>query len=90
MYRRVNPTGMLTRLECNVSAAGLHVAYAERRKKYSILFIFSLFCDYTSLEYVRIHVIYRVSQSEYVIRLLVAAPQEYLNIYSTHRAAGHL
>ena len=39
-----------------------------------------------SLEDVRIHVIYRVNPSEYGIRILVAAPQEYVNIYSTRRA----
>jgi len=45
----------------------------------------SLFCDYIHLEYVRIHVIYRVKQAEYVIHILAGAPQEYVNIYSTHR-----
>jgi len=38
------------------------------------------------LEYVRIHVIYRVDQAEYGIHIRVVAPQEYVNIYSTHRA----
>jgi len=41
------------------------VEYAERGK-YGILFLCSLFCDYFNLEYVRLHLIYRV----------VAAPQE--------------
>jgi len=35
----------------------LHVEYAEREKSYEILFVFSLFCEYIHLEYVRIHVI---------------------------------
>jgi len=38
-----------------------------------------------SLAYARIHVIYRVNRSEYIIRILIAAPQEYVNTYSTHR-----
>jgi hypothetical protein len=32
-----------------------------------------------NLEYVRVHVVYRVNYAEYVIRMLVAAPQEYAN-----------
>jgi len=43
--------------------------------------MFSLFCEYNHLEYVRIHVIYR----EYGIHIRVVAPQEYVNIYSTSR-----
>ena len=68
-------------------ASSLHVEYAERGKEYGILFIFSLFCEYIHLEYVRIHVIYRVNQAEHVIRIRVFAPQEYVNIYSTRRAS---
>jgi len=63
----------------------LDVEYAERGKEYGILFIFSLFCEYVHLEYVRIRVIYRVKQSEYGIPILVVATQEYVNIYSTCR-----
>jgi len=37
------------------------------------------------LEYVRVHVIYRVDQAEYVIHVLVVAPQEYVIICSTRR-----
>jgi len=47
--------------------------------------MFSLFCEYIWLEYLRIHVIYRVNQAEYGIHILVVAPQEYVNIYSTRR-----
>jgi len=39
----------------------LPVEYAERGKEYGILFTFSLFCEYVHLEYVRIHVVYRVN-----------------------------
>jgi len=53
--------------------------------KYGILFIFSLFYEYSNLEYVHIHVIYRVHQAEYGIHILVAASQEYVNTYSTRR-----
>jgi len=63
----------------------LHVEYAERGKEYGILFIFSLCCEYVHLEYERIRVIYRVNQAENVIHILMAASQEYVNIYSTRR-----
>jgi len=43
------------------------------------------FCEYIHLEYIRIHAIYRVNQAEYVIHILVVAPQEYVSINSTHR-----
>jgi len=48
-----------------------------------ILFIFSLFCEYMTLEYVRVYVMYRVDQAECVICILVATSQEYVNTYST-------
>jgi len=35
--------------------------------------------EYSNLEYVHIHVIYRVHQAEYGIHVLVAASQEYVN-----------
>jgi len=57
----------------------LHIEHAERGKQYGILFLFSLFCEYIHLEYVRIHVIYRVTRAEYVIRIRMAASQEYVN-----------
>jgi len=63
----------------------LHVEYTERSIQSGILFIFSLFYEYGNLEYVHIHVIYRVNQAEYVIRIRVAASQECVNIYSTRR-----
>jgi len=63
----------------------LHVEYAERRRKYDFLSIFSLVCEYSNLEYVWVPVIYRVNQAEYVIRILAAASQEYVNTHSTRR-----
>jgi len=51
----------------------------EQNKK--ILFLFSLFGEYTNLEYVRIHVIRRVNRAEYAIRIPMAAPQEYVKTY---------
>jgi len=42
----------------------LRLEYAERGKEYGIPFIFSLFCEYTNLEYGRIYVIYRINQAE--------------------------
>jgi len=59
------------------------VEYAGGRIKYGILFIFSLFHEHSNLEYVHIHVICRVHQAEYVIRVRVAASQKYVNTYST-------
>ena len=57
----------------------LHVEYAGERIQYGILFIFSLLHEYSNLESVHSHAIYRVHQAEYIIRVLVAAPQEYVN-----------
>jgi len=70
------------------AVVGLHVEYAERGNKHGIIFIFSLFCENLHLEYVRIHVNYRVNQAEYVVHILAVAPQEYVNIYSTRRVVG--
>jgi len=69
-----------------MTAVVLHVECAGGRTKYGILFIFSLFYEYSNLEYVHIHVIYRANQAEYGIRIRVAASQEYVNTYSTRRA----
>jgi len=63
----------------------LHVEYAERKRKYGILFISSLFREYINLEYVRVPVIYSDKQAEYGIHIIVVAPQEYVNMYSTRR-----
>jgi len=41
-----------------------------------ILYRFRLFCEYIHLDYVRIHVVYRVTQAEYAICIAVAAPLE--------------
>jgi len=49
----------------------LHVEYAERGIVYRILFILSLFYECIHLEYVRIHVIYKVNKAEYVIHVRV-------------------
>jgi len=68
------------------NARTLRVEYAERGNESSILFLFSLFCEYIHLEYVRIHDMHRDNQVEYVIHILVVAPQEYVNIDSTRNA----
>jgi len=47
--------------------------------------MFSLFCEYIHLECVHVHVVYRVNQAEYMIHILVVAPHEYVNTYSTPR-----
>jgi len=72
--------GPLTALAARGRGIGmisLHVEHAERGRKYGILFIFNLFCEYINVEYVRVPVIYRVNQVEYGIHILVAASQEY-------------
>jgi len=56
--------------------------------KNGILFIFSLFYEYSNLEYVHFDVIHRVNQAEHGIRIRVVTPQEYVNIYSTCRDTG--
>ena len=45
----------------------------------------SLLCEYSHLEYERIHVIHRDNQADYVIRVPVGVPQEHVNICSTRR-----
>ena len=67
----------------------LYVEYAKRGNEYGILFMFSLFCESIHLDYVRIHVIYRGNQAEHVIHILVVAPQEYVNVYSTRMIHTH-
>ena len=57
------------------------------KKKIRDPFLFNLFYEYINLAYVRVPVIYRVHQAEYVIHILVAASQEYANTYSTRRVA---
>jgi len=65
---------------------GAYVLNMRRdRNKYVLLFMIRLFCEYMNLEYIHVHVIYRVDQAEWVIRIIVAAPQEYVNTYSTRR-----
>jgi len=49
--------------------------------------MFSPFYVYSNLEYEHVPVKYRVHQAEYGIHTLMAAPQEYVNIYSTRRVA---
>jgi len=74
----------------------LRVEYAKRRNKYGIRFILSLFYEYIHLEYVHVHVIYRVDQAEYVSHILMAVLQEYVNAYPTCRvvllrtSSGHI
>ena len=46
-----------------------------------ILFLSSLFHEYSNLECVRVPVKYGIDQTEYVIRILVAVSQEYVNTY---------
>jgi len=70
-----------------VCGSCLHVEYTERGKEYGIIFILSLFCENSHLEYIRIYVKYRVHQAEYVVHVVVVASQEYLNIYSTSRVS---
>ena len=54
------------------------------------IFMFSLFYEYSNLEYVRISVKYKVMQAEYGTRILMAASQEYVNTDSTRRLPTRL
>jgi len=63
----------------------LHVEYAERRRKYGILFIFRPVYEYSNLEYEHVPVEYRLHQAENGIHIRVAASQVYVNTYSTRR-----
>ena len=45
-------------------------AYMLNTRNEENITFFCLFCEYIQLEYVRIHVIYRVHESEYGIRIL--------------------
>ena len=49
---------------------------------------FAWFMNTVPLNMYRVPVIDRVCQAEYVIRIRVAAPQEYVNTYSTCRGSG--
>ena len=47
----------------------------------------SLLYEYSNLEYIRIYVIYRVTEAAYVICIRMTAPREYVNTYSTRRVS---
>ena len=86
-HEESTPPPHLTTIEGGASTvrAILHVKNAERGRKYGILFIFNLVCEYINLAYVRVPVVYRVDQVEHRIHILVVASQEYVNAYSTRR-----
>jgi len=67
----------------------LHVEYAIRRINDGIIFTSSLFYKYSSLESVRVPIQCRVHQAEYVIHILVAVSQVYVNTFSTCRFSVH-
>jgi len=69
--------------------ASRHVDTRSAEKKYRIIFMFGLLYEYSSLEYERIYVMFRVTQAEYDTRILMAASQECVNTYSTPRTATH-
>ena len=48
----------------------------------------NLFYEYSNLECLLFHDVYRVTQAEYVIRILMAASQEYVNTYSSCRLSA--
>jgi len=93
LYLSILPTSFLTWGRVNADRTAvlradpptLYVEYAGGRTKYGILFIFSLFSEYSNIEYVHIHVIYRVYQVEYIICIPVTASQEHANTVSTRR-----
>jgi len=71
---------MNTRVGFTLNPKPPYMLNTRSAKKNQILLIFSLFREYSNLVYVRFHVLYRVDQAEYVICILVAAPQEYVNM----------
>ena len=80
--------GGLKRTEYQVKAryqVRANACYAGERTYHCILFIFSPICEYIHLAYVRVHVIYRANQAEYIIHIRAVVPQEYVNTYSTCR-----
>jgi len=82
-FIRVNPTNVKS-IKKKPSLGPQNGKWLKRAS--CILFMFSLFCEYIHLEYVRIHGIYRVDQAECGIHILVVAPQEYVQreTYHTH------
>jgi len=52
---------------------------------HTYIYTYMQFCECINLEYVRMHVIYRVHQAEHAICTLMAASPEYVNTYSTSR-----
>jgi len=66
----------------------LHVEYVERRTNYSFLFIFSLFCEYIDLEYVRIRAIFQSStggiQYSYSCGCASGIREYVFNIWDSH------
>jgi len=80
--RRLSPTYSHLSSHLSPRLSSLHVEYAERRKRFRILFMFILFHEYSNIGYGSIYVICRVTQAEYVVRILMSASQEYVNTYS--------
>jgi len=74
------------KLGCDPRWGGVaYIFNTQSKEKKTPFDSFSAWCEYMDLDYERIHVIYRVSQAEYVIRIRVAAPQECVNTCSTRR-----
>jgi len=70
----------------------LNTQNEEKNTEFYSYYIFSPVCEYIDLEYVRMHVICRVNQAEYVIHILyilVVAPQEYVKQSTGHTHTGH-
>jgi len=90
--RSVNPSHLALQgtFKRRLPPASLQAEYAGERIQNNILFIFILFYEYSNLEYVHIHVIYRVNQAEYGIRILLAASQEYVKPYLTYKPASRV
>jgi len=63
----------------------LNTRNAEKKSRFR--FVFSLLDGCSNLEYGRIYVIFRVTQAEYDICILMAASQDYVNTYSTRRVS---
>jgi len=56
------------------------------REQHTVFYSYLACCvEYMNLEYVRMHVICRVNQAKYAIRIPMATPQENVNTWSTRR-----
>jgi len=80
----IHHTQLVLAISCKGQIPTLHIEYAERRRKYGILFTCRLFCEYINLEYVRVNLGAQVRLQTHALLLHPdknASPQVYIYIY---------